>query len=137
MHTLRVWDRSNHGSWQLFGHSDGKLKGIGSSFDIGTECTEFVPLSLEETASKMARLTEHAINPGKQKALSYLTALFSICNLRYCYTLFQIHILDRVQQFHALRHWALEGFASGDETLSTRAFVDHGGCRSFSKVIIA
>lgn len=56
-YSMQVWDRSNQGSWHLFGHSHGKLKGMGSSFDVGVDCTEFVPLSLEEIASKMARLT--------------------------------------------------------------------------------
>ena len=56
-YSMQVWERSNHGSWHLFGHSHGKLKGVGLSFDIGVDCTEFVPLSLEEVATKMAHLT--------------------------------------------------------------------------------
>lgn len=55
-YSMQVWDRSNQGSWHLFGHSHGKLKGIGLSFDVGVDCTEFTPLSLEEVASGMARL---------------------------------------------------------------------------------
>lgn len=55
-YSMQVWDRSNQGSWHLFGHSHGKLKGIGLSFDVGVDCTEFTPLSLEEAASRMARL---------------------------------------------------------------------------------
>ena len=46
-YSMQVWDRSSQGSWHLFGHSHGKLKGIGLSFDIGVDCTEFTPLSLE------------------------------------------------------------------------------------------
>jgi calcineurin-like phosphoesterase family protein len=53
-YSMQVWDRSNQGSWHLFGHSHGKLKGVGRSFDVGVDCTAFVPLSLEEVASKMA-----------------------------------------------------------------------------------
>ena len=56
-YSMQVWDRSNQGSWHLFGHSHGKLKGIGLSFDVGVDCTEFVPLSLKAVASKMAHLT--------------------------------------------------------------------------------
>ena len=59
-YSLQVWDRSNQGSWHLFGHSHGKLKGIGLSFDVGVDCREFEPLSLEEVASRMAQLTESA-----------------------------------------------------------------------------
>lgn len=55
-YSLQVWDRSNHGSWHLFGHSHGKLKGIGLSFDVGVDCTEFTPLSLDQIVSKMAQL---------------------------------------------------------------------------------
>lgn len=54
-YSMQVWDRSNHGAWHLFGHSHGKLKGIGSSFDVGVDCTDFVPLSLEQVAEKMRR----------------------------------------------------------------------------------
>jgi calcineurin-like phosphoesterase family protein len=61
-YSMQVWDRSNYGSWHLFGHSHGKLNGIGLSFDVGVDCTDFRPLSLEEVASKMARLTTSA--PG-------------------------------------------------------------------------
>ena len=56
-YALRVWDRSNQGSWHLFGHSHGKLQGLGLSFDVGVDCTEFVPLSLEQVAVKMTHLT--------------------------------------------------------------------------------
>jgi calcineurin-like phosphoesterase family protein len=52
-YSLQVWDRSNQGSWHLFGHSHGKLKGIGLSFDVGVDCTAFTPLLLEEVASRM------------------------------------------------------------------------------------
>lgn len=57
-YSMQVWDRSNHGAWHLFGHSHGKLKGIGLSFDVGVDCTEFTPLSLETVASKMAALAK-------------------------------------------------------------------------------
>jgi calcineurin-like phosphoesterase family protein len=56
-YSMQVWDRSNYGSWHLFGHSHGKLKGSGLSFDVGVDCTEFVPLSLDQVAEKMAHLT--------------------------------------------------------------------------------
>jgi calcineurin-like phosphoesterase family protein len=55
-YSMQVWDQSNQGSWHLFGHSHGKLKGVGKSFDVGVDCTAFMPLSLEEVASRMSRL---------------------------------------------------------------------------------
>jgi calcineurin-like phosphoesterase family protein len=65
-YSMQVWDRSNQGAWHLFGHSHGKLKGIGLSFDVGVDCTDFMPLSLEKVASKMARLTKFV--PGSDHA---------------------------------------------------------------------
>ena len=56
-YSMQVWERSNHGSWHLFGHTHGKLKGIGKSFDVGVDCTDFVPLSLDKVAEKMTHLT--------------------------------------------------------------------------------
>jgi calcineurin-like phosphoesterase family protein len=52
-YSMQVWERSNHGSWHLFGHTHGKLKGVGMSFDVGVDCTDFVPLSLDQVAEKM------------------------------------------------------------------------------------
>ena len=63
-YSLQVWDRSNHGSWHLFGHSHGKLKGMGLSFDVGVDCTEFEPLSLKEVAARMAQLTKSTPHAG-------------------------------------------------------------------------
>ncbi len=39
----------------------------------------------------------------------------------------KIHILNRLQQCGAFAHWALEGFAAGDQAHAAGAFVDH--CR--------
>jgi calcineurin-like phosphoesterase family protein len=63
-YSMQVWDRSNQGSWHLFGHSHGKLKGIGLSFDVGVDCTEFSPLSLEQVASKMTHQVHHSTRSG-------------------------------------------------------------------------
>jgi len=55
-YSMQVWERSNQGSWHLFGHTHGRLKGIGRSFDVGVDCTDFVPLSLDGVAEKMTHL---------------------------------------------------------------------------------
>ena len=55
-YSMQVWDRSNQGAWHPFGHSHGRLKGVGLSFDVGVDCTGFAPLALEAVASKMAQL---------------------------------------------------------------------------------
>jgi calcineurin-like phosphoesterase family protein len=56
-YSLQVWELSNHGSWHLFGHSQGKLKGMGKSFDVGVDCTDFIPLSLDKVAERMTHIT--------------------------------------------------------------------------------
>ena len=55
-YSMQVWERSQHGSWHLFGHTHGKLKGIGKSFDVGVDCTDFAPVSLDGIAEKMTHL---------------------------------------------------------------------------------
>jgi calcineurin-like phosphoesterase family protein len=52
-YSMQVWDRSHYGAWHLFGHSHGSLKGIGRSFDVGVDCTDFAPLSLLEVSAKI------------------------------------------------------------------------------------
>jgi calcineurin-like phosphoesterase family protein len=63
-YSMQVWDRSHYGSWHLFGHSHGSLKGIGLSFDVGVDCTDFYPLPLSAIAPKMAQLTLRALDSG-------------------------------------------------------------------------
>jgi calcineurin-like phosphoesterase family protein len=56
-YSMQVWPLSSHGACHLFGHTHGKLKGIGKSFDVGVDCTDFTPLSLDQVAEKMSHLT--------------------------------------------------------------------------------
>jgi calcineurin-like phosphoesterase family protein len=69
-YSMRVWYRSYYGSWHLFGHSHGNLKGIGLSFDVGVDCTEFAPLPLKVVALKMANLTPLALEGDTAPILS-------------------------------------------------------------------
>ena len=57
-YSMQVWDRSHHGAWHLFGHSHGNLKGIGLSFDVGVDCTNFAPLSIDQVVSEMSNLIQ-------------------------------------------------------------------------------
>ena len=68
-YSLQVWERSQHGSWHLFGHSHGKLKGIGKSFDVGVDCTDFTPLSLDRVAEKMTYLLSFDIKMSGVRSL--------------------------------------------------------------------
>jgi calcineurin-like phosphoesterase family protein len=50
----RVWNKSHHGSWQLFGHSHGNLPPYGKSVDVGVDSAwvtgnkEYRPFSFKE-----------------------------------------------------------------------------------------
>ena len=55
-YALRVWDRSHHGAWHLYGHSHGNLPSQGRSFDVGVDCHGFRPLGLDAVAQKMRAL---------------------------------------------------------------------------------
>ena len=52
-YALRVWDRSHHGAWHLYGHSHGRLKPIeGSlSLDIGVNSWDYKPVALSTLQS--------------------------------------------------------------------------------------
>jgi calcineurin-like phosphoesterase family protein len=45
---MRTWPASHMGSWQLYGHSHGKLPPIGFQLDVGVDSWEFYPVSWEE-----------------------------------------------------------------------------------------
>lgn len=52
-YALRVWQKSHHGSWHLYGHSHGSLPDIGGKcFDIGW-CVWRRPLSFDEVKEIM------------------------------------------------------------------------------------
>lgn len=53
---LASWDRRHYGAWHLFGHCHGTHANGGKSFDIGVDCTDFTPWSLEQVAARMAEL---------------------------------------------------------------------------------
>lgn len=55
-YAMRSWDRSHYATWHLFGHHHGKLLPYGLSFDIGVDCWDFYPVSLEQVAEKMTTL---------------------------------------------------------------------------------
>lgn len=55
----RVWDRSHHGVWHLYGHSHGSLPDDPNSmsFDVGVDCHNYSPLSFDEVAAIMTKKT--------------------------------------------------------------------------------
>ncbi len=46
-YAMRVWDRSFHGSWHLYGHSHGTLEGTKASMDVGVDAHDYYPVSLD------------------------------------------------------------------------------------------
>lgn len=56
-YAMRSWERSHYGSWHLFGHHHGRLPPYGLSFDVGVDCWNYYPVSLDEVIEKMALLT--------------------------------------------------------------------------------
>jgi calcineurin-like phosphoesterase family protein len=55
-YALRSWQESHYGAWALYGHHHGKLEPYGLSFDVGVDCWNYFPVSLEQVAAKMATL---------------------------------------------------------------------------------
>jgi calcineurin-like phosphoesterase family protein len=54
-YAMKVWDKSHYNSWQLFGHSHGKLKGVGKQMDVGVDTHNFYPYSFEEIREIMKK----------------------------------------------------------------------------------
>ena len=55
--SMRSWYKSHYGSWHLFGHHHNKLEPWGLSFDVGVDCWNYFPVSMEQVKEKMATLT--------------------------------------------------------------------------------
>ncbi len=56
-YAMRVWNRSHHGAFHLYGHSHGSLPDdpAARSFDCGVDCFDFYPVSFDEVVERMAR----------------------------------------------------------------------------------
>lgn len=57
-YAMRVWASSHHGTGMLYGHSHNNLPAIlgTPSFDIGVDCWNYYPLSLDGVKKEFARL---------------------------------------------------------------------------------
>jgi len=47
-YAMRVWDCSHYDSWHLFGHTHGTLTPVGKTMDVGVDCNNFIPISLDK-----------------------------------------------------------------------------------------
>lgn len=51
---MLTWECSHYNSWQLFGHSHGRLHREGKQYDIGVDNNDYYPVSFEEIKNIMA-----------------------------------------------------------------------------------
>lgn len=56
-YAMRVWNKSHHGSWHLFGHSHGTLADDkhSLSIDVGSDCHNYFPISYQQIKAIMAK----------------------------------------------------------------------------------
>jgi len=61
-YSMRVWNKSHHGTWMLYGHSHGHLEGEvwGRSMDVGVDAAfklfgEYRPFSLQEVTNILSK----------------------------------------------------------------------------------
>lgn len=56
-YAFRVWRKSHHGSWHLYGHSHGSLPDDphSLSFDVGVDCWDYTPISIHQVKERMAK----------------------------------------------------------------------------------
>lgn len=50
---LMTWNGVRRGAWMLYGHVHGHLKNSGKSLDVGVDCWNYTPVSLEELTQVM------------------------------------------------------------------------------------
>jgi len=78
-YACRVWRKSHHGSWHLYGHSHGNLLPLGRSMDVGVAAVakiygggpeSYRPISFEEVRDflKDREVLGHHESDGEQKA---------------------------------------------------------------------
>lgn len=60
-YSMRTWERSHYNSWQLYGHSHGRLEPIGKQLDIGVDCNNYYPFSWDQIVELMK---ERSNNPN-------------------------------------------------------------------------
>ncbi|MCB0745233.1 MAG: hypothetical protein KDC67_15095, partial [Ignavibacteriae bacterium] len=69
----RVWNKSHHGSWHLYGHSHGSLPPMGKSVDVGVDApyitgqAEYRPFSFEEIEKKKKNRGSHEVDHHKTR----------------------------------------------------------------------
>lgn len=57
-YAMRTWDQSHRGALMLYGHAHGRLPGTRLSLDVGVDCWDFTPVTLDQILARMATLPE-------------------------------------------------------------------------------
>jgi calcineurin-like phosphoesterase family protein len=65
-YAMRTWARSHYNSYQLHGHSHGRLEPIGKQWDIGVDNNDFYPVSLDGIAEIMSKRPDNPNFIGKK-----------------------------------------------------------------------
>lgn len=71
-YAMRVWPHSHHGAWHLYGHSHGTLPDDphARSVDVGVDCWEFAPVSIQQLHRAMAKKLPRPVDHhGRHEAL--------------------------------------------------------------------
>lgn len=57
-YAMKVWNKSHHGAWHLYGHNHGSLNDSlfpsSMSFDVGVDCHKYRPISLDDVNKIMS-----------------------------------------------------------------------------------
>lgn len=71
-YAMRVWNRSHHGAFHLYGHSHGTLPDDPNSlsFDVGVDCHEYKPISMSTVVEVMSRKSWKPIDHHDQTKTS-------------------------------------------------------------------
>lgn len=70
-YAMRVWNKSHHGTWHLYGHSHGSLPDDPNSlsFDVGVDCHHYHPISFQQVDDIMSKKVYVPIDHhGERKA---------------------------------------------------------------------
>lgn len=68
-YAMRTWNKSHYGSISLYGHSHGTLFDDSNllSMDVGVDCHNFKPITLDQIMEHMAKKNLRPINDHKNK----------------------------------------------------------------------
>jgi len=69
-YSMRVWNKSHHGTWQLYGHSHGTLFDDPNmlSIDVGVDSHHFFPICFEQIKAIMSKKTFKPIDHHGKKS---------------------------------------------------------------------